>query len=449
MARPFSATDAKRIIERHQNIIEKLNNAVSSVEKYRTKAKEASDALVAQEVLKVLADIPIEEINRDKRGIRVKALRDYGYRTIADISTASVYSIASVHGISEDAAYSIKSIVNDIVSKARQGVKIRLSTDNRSKEATALVLALSQYRRSQKVADECRQLLNKNKQTIAYALEDLNSSAGTLKWLLSSKTKKQKAVEAYNSLIGLIDGDYGSEAETQISNADVIDRSSNSDAWQDFATNSVRFFNDLEDINPGVLGNENLTDQAQAIYQQHFVTKANPDWPLGHLSDLINVKYGKDHKKLADGAYPVYGSGGIMRYVEHPLYEKESVLIPRKGTLNNVMYVNQPFWSVDTMFYTEMKQANVAKFVYHYVKSKDLASMNAGSAVPSMTTAILNAMELRIPSEEALFQFENSVAPMYEMIKKNEDQSRKLAQLRDVLLSKLMSGEIDVSNLDL
>ena len=195
--------------------------------------------------------------------------------------------------------------------------------------------------------------------------------------------------------------------------------------------------------------NENLTDQAQAIYQQHFVTKANPDWPLGHLSDLINVKYGKDHKKLADGAYPVYGSGGIMRYVEHPLYDKESVLIPRKGTLNNVMYVNQPFWSVDTMFYTEMKQANVAKFVYHYVKSKDLASMNAGSAVPSMTTAILNAMELRIPSEEALFQFENSVAPMYEMIKKNEDQSRKLAQLRDVLLSKLMSGEIDVSNLDL
>ena len=85
MARLFSATDAKRIIERHQNIIEKLNNSVSSVEKYRTKAKEASDALVAQEVLKVLADIPIEEINRDKRGIRVKALKDYGYRTIADI----------------------------------------------------------------------------------------------------------------------------------------------------------------------------------------------------------------------------------------------------------------------------------------------------------------------------------------------------------------------------
>ena len=78
------------------------------------------------------------------------------------------------------------------------------------------------------------------------------------------------------------------------------------------------------------------------------------------------------------------------------------------------MYVNQPFWSVDTMFYTEMKLPNVAKFVYHFVKAKDLASMNAGSAVPSMTTDILNAMEVVIPSASALEEFESLVAPMYE-----------------------------------
>ena len=191
--------------------------------------------------------------------------------------------------------------------------------------------------------------------------------------------------------------------------------------------------------------NENLEQQAQALYQQYFVTKADSDWPIGHLADLIDVKYGKDHKKLADGIYPVYGSGGIMRYVERPLYEKESVLIPRKGTLNNVIYVNQPFWSVDTMFYTEMKQPNVEKFVYHFMKSKDLASMNAGSAVPSMTTSILNAMELRIPSPETLESFESSVAPMYEMMQGNETQSHKLAELRDTLLPKLMSGRLDIS----
>ena len=195
--------------------------------------------------------------------------------------------------------------------------------------------------------------------------------------------------------------------------------------------------------------NDNLQQQAQAIYSSMFIDNPDPAWSHGHLSDLITVKYGKDHKKLADGIYPVYGSGGIMRYVERPLYNKESVLIPRKGTLNNVMYVNQPFWSVDTMFYTEMKLPNVAKFVYHFVKAKDLASMNAGSAVPSMTTDILNAMEVVIPSASALEEFESLVAPMYEAMEANDVQSKALSQMRDTLLPKLMSGEIDVSAVQL
>ena len=176
-----------------------------------------------------------------------------------------------------------------------------------------------------------------------------------------------------------------------------------------------------------------------------FIDNSESAWTHGHLSDLVTVKYGKDHKKLSEGIYPVYGSGGIMRYVERPLYDKESVLIPRKGTLNNVMYVNQPFWSVDTMFYTEMKLPNVAKFVYHFVKAKDLASMNAGSAVPSMTTDILNAMEVVIPSASALEEFEALVAPMYEAMEANDVQSQALSKVRDTLLPKLMSGEIDVS----
>ena len=96
----------------------------------------------------------------------MKALRNHGYRTIADIAPASVHSIASVHGISEDTAYSIKRVVKDIVSKARQGVKIRLSTDNKTREATRLVLALSQYRRSRSVANDCRNLLEENKRRI-------------------------------------------------------------------------------------------------------------------------------------------------------------------------------------------------------------------------------------------------------------------------------------------
>ena len=195
--------------------------------------------------------------------------------------------------------------------------------------------------------------------------------------------------------------------------------------------------------------NNNLEQQAQAIYSSLFTEKPNPQWEIGQLSDLVSVKYGKDHKKLADGVYPVYGSGGIMCYAERPLYVGESVLIPRKGTLNNVIYVNGAFWSVDTMFYTEMLRPNIAKFVYHFVKSKDLASLNAGSAVPSMTTNILNAMQLHIPDDETLNRFEEVVSPMYQTMQENEKQSCNLASIRDTILPKLMSGELDVSDIDL
>lgn len=195
--------------------------------------------------------------------------------------------------------------------------------------------------------------------------------------------------------------------------------------------------------------NKNLEQQAQAIYSRMFIEHRQESWSTGQLSDLISVKYGKDHKKLADGNYPVYGSGGIMRYVEKPLYTGESVLIPRKGTLNNVMYVNEAFWSVDTMFYTEMLRPNIAKFVYHFVKSKDLVSLNAGSAVPSMTTNILNAMQLYIPDEKTLEKFENIVSPMYSAMQENTKESKILANTRDALLPKLMPGELDVSDIDL
>ena len=121
-----------------------------------------------------------------------------------------------------------------------------------------------------------------------------------------------------------------------------------------------------------------------------FLERADSSWHEGTLEELAEVKYGKDHKKLADGPYPVYGSGGFMRSAEKSLFSGESVLIPRKGSLNNVMYVNEAFWTVDTMFFTVPRIPGAAKFLYQYVKRLDLASMNSGSAVPSMTTSILN-----------------------------------------------------------
>lgn len=189
--------------------------------------------------------------------------------------------------------------------------------------------------------------------------------------------------------------------------------------------------------------NKNLEEQAQAIYHD-FVSAYRDGERTGLLSELITVKYGKDHKKLNDGNFPVYGSGGIIRYAEKFLYNKESVLIPRKGSLNNVMYVDEPFWSVDTMFFTEMKIANIAKYVFHFLKDKNLVLLNTGSAVPSMTTDILNSMIIKIPTPEQLNNFENIISPLYEMIKHNLKQIKNLSALRDVLIPKLINGEIKI-----
>ena len=192
-----------------------------------------------------------------------------------------------------------------------------------------------------------------------------------------------------------------------------------------------------------------LSELCDAVYANFIREKRGIDWHDGTLSELIEIKYGKAHKNLADGPYPVYGSGGYMRSVEKPLSSGESVLIPRKGSLNHVMYVDEDFWTVDTMFFTIPRMPGAAKYAYQYVKGLDLASMNAGSAVPSMTVDILNGLQLAIPCKEALDELDSELQPTYSLIAQIRAESKVLVELRDSLLPKLISGEIDTSKIDL
>jgi type I restriction enzyme S subunit len=150
------------------------------------------------------------------------------------------------------------------------------------------------------------------------------------------------------------------------------------------------------------------------------------------LSDLMQIKYGKDHKHLADGSYPLYGSGGIMRYVEKPLYDEESILIPRKGTLSNLFYLDQPFWSVDTMFYSKInKEIVFPKYLYYTLKTFDLASLNVGSAVPSLTTEVLNEVLISIhdiPTQTAIAEILSSLDDKIELNNKINKELEDLAQ---------------------
>ena len=122
------------------------------------------------------------------------------------------------------------------------------------------------------------------------------------------------------------------------------------------------------------------------------------EWKEYKLGDVLAVRYGKDHKSLGNGQYPVYGSGGIMRYADRYLYDKESILIPRKGSLNNIFYQEGPFWTVDTMFWTEIDKAKVEpKFLFYQLTLVDLENLNVGSAVPSLTVPVINDIDITLP----------------------------------------------------
>jgi type I restriction enzyme S subunit len=168
-------------------------------------------------------------------------------------------------------------------------------------------------------------------------------------------------------------------------------------------------------------------------------------WEVVELSILLTVKYGKDHKHLSDGIYPLYGSGGIMRYVEKPLYQHDSILIPRKGTLSNLFYLEEPFWSVDTMFYTEIHNPIFGKYLFHCIKAMDIASMNVGSAVPSMTTKVLNELKILNPSDLVIQEFDTALSAFHNSINQNKKETEDLTNLRDTLLPKLISGELELA----
>lgn len=201
-----------------------------------------------------------------------------------------------------------------------------------------------------------------------------------------------------------------------------------------------------------------LEEAAQRLYKEWFVDLRFPGhentkivdgvpegWHWGLLQELINVNYGKDHKKAPEsGDVSVYGSGGLMRKCNKSLFSGEAVLIPRKGSLNNIMYVDETFWTVDTMFYATMKQPHTAVFVYFFVKAFDMYSMNIGAAVPSMTTKILDAMDVVIPNKETLEKFDKLTKTYFNKIKTLQGQNERLKIARDLLLPRLMSGEVEV-----
>ncbi len=177
-------------------------------------------------------------------------------------------------------------------------------------------------------------------------------------------------------------------------------------------------------------------------FSQYPPLNVNIEWKT--LGEVCKIKNGKDYKHLSHGDIPVYGSGGIMKYVDEATYNQPSVLIPRKGSLNNLFYVDTPFWNVDTIYYTEINTNHILpKFLYYYLATRELEKMNLAGGVPSLTQTTLKTIPIPIPplSEQRrivdiLDRFDTLTNSISEGLPKEIALRRKqYAYYRDALLS--------------
>ena len=148
------------------------------------------------------------------------------------------------------------------------------------------------------------------------------------------------------------------------------------------------------------------------------------------LAEIATIKYGKNQKKVVsdDGAYPIYGTGGLMGYATEFLYDKPSVLIGRKGTIEKVRYITEPFWTVDTLFYTIINEEIVRPhFLYYMVLQLDLKQYNEGTTIPSLRTETLNRIEFEIPTLEIQDAILSILEPIDDKIELNTAINKNLA----------------------
>ncbi|WP_461025174.1 restriction endonuclease subunit S [Trueperella pyogenes] len=117
---------------------------------------------------------------------------------------------------------------------------------------------------------------------------------------------------------------------------------------------------------------------------------------------MARIKNGRDYKHLSPGTIPVYGSGGIMTHVDKASFDGPSVLLPRKGSISNVFYVDEPFWNVDTIYYTKINdQLVIPKFFYYVLANAHIEKLNTSNAArPALTQAVLNKVRIPVPPLE-------------------------------------------------
>lgn len=230
----------------------------------------------------------------------------------------------------------------------------------------------------------------------------------------------------------------------------------------------VSILQSLDDkIKTNKMINENLFQQAQTLYKARFVDMlpfdgAMPaDWHLGTVSEIIEIH---DSKRIPLSSreraalvkvYPYYGATSIMDYVDRYLFDGIYLLLGEDGTVVDsqgfpvLQYVEGKFWVNNHAHILTGKNGFSVEMLYLLFSMTNVQSIVTGAVQPKISQANLNKVSIVIPSEDELLSFDSMIQPYFGQIRNLRAENERLAATRDALLPKLMSGELDVSELDL
>lgn len=203
----------------------------------------------------------------------------------------------------------------------------------------------------------------------------------------------------------------------------------------------------LSDVDALITQLEKLIAKKRAIKQGMMQELLRPKegWKERTLGEVLKVRHGKSQKEVEDskGAYPILASGGIIGWANQYLYNKVSVLIGRKGTIDEPQFMDKPFWSVDTLFYTEIFEGYDAKFIFYMFQLIDWYSYNEASGVPSLNARTIELIKRFFPTTNTeQIRIARILSDMDAEIREVEKKLKKYKMFKQGMMQNLLTGKI-------
>ncbi|WP_299329991.1 restriction endonuclease subunit S [uncultured Psychrobacter sp.] len=167
------------------------------------------------------------------------------------------------------------------------------------------------------------------------------------------------------------------------------------------------------------------------------------DWEVKDIGETLTIKHGKDQKQVesAHGQYPIFGTGGQMGWANDFLYDKPSVLIGRKGSINKPRYINVPFWTVDTLFYSQVHNGYNEKFMFYKFCLIDWTTYNEASGVPSLNARTISNVKVSVPKKQEQTAIATALSDVDNLIQSLEKLIAKKEVIKTGTMQQLLTGK--------